>query len=367
MSNKASRTERPTAKKLDDARKKGRVPRTQEVSAALVMGTFLGFFELYGGVWLDEMRRLTVQVLSPAAFSMDLQPQQLMLLTGTIGMAMLQLLFLPVALMGAASMAGNLLQGPPPWSTHPLKPDFTKLNPFTGIKKVVRLKAWVDLGKASLKMVLFTAVTWFALRQAIADGLEGARTAEGTLHAIAALTGTVLLRVVFLMLALALVDLLYTRWDHVRNLRMTKEEVKEERKQMEGDPLIRAKMRQRQMEMSRRRMMAEVPHASVVVTNPEHFAVALRYVHGEDAVPRVVAKGADRIAFRIREIAREHGVPVHRDPPLARALYKAVEVGDAIPQALFRAVAEVLALVLRGRRRRAPRRAARPAPEGTAS
>jgi flagellar biosynthetic protein FlhB len=163
--------------------------------------------------------------------------------------------------------------------------------------------------------------------------------------------------VTILAACLGVLDYMFRRYDHTRSLRMTKREIRDERKDLEGDPLIRARIRSKQLALARSRMMSDVPKATVVVTNPTHFAVALRYVPGETEVPKVLAKGRERVAARIRELALEHRIPIVSDPPLARALYKSVPVGREIPQALFRAVAEVLALVLNRRKR--PAREAR--------
>jgi flagellar biosynthetic protein FlhB len=167
------------------------------------------------------------------------------------------------------------------------------------------------------------------------------------------LTAKVLLHATVLAAGLAVLDFLFRRYDHVRELKMTKREVKDEFKETEGDPLVRARIRQKQTALARSRMMADVPRATVVVTNPEHVAVALRYVPGETAAPQLLAKGRARLAERIRAIAKDHRVPIVSDPPLARALYRSVPVGAEIPAAFFRAVAEILALVLsrKGRRR----------------
>jgi flagellar biosynthetic protein FlhB len=190
------------------------------------------------------------------------------------------------------------------------------------------------------------------VRDAFAEGLAATPGVRGALVAVFALSAKVILRVGFVALALALLDLVFTRFEYRRGLRMTKQEVKDERKEHDGDPLIKMRIRSKQMSLARSRMMADVGRATVVVTNPTHYAVALRYVPGDTDVPQVLAKGRGRIAERIRELAAEHGVPLVSDPPLARALYRAVEVGQVIPASLFRAVAEVLALVLKkdGRR-----------------
>ena len=353
MANQGARTEQATPKKLFDARKKGNVPRSQELSAALVLGVFLLLGKVLGPAWLDEMRNVFVGLFTAELYRAEMTPQSVMGLLGTLSRSLTGLLFVPVAALGVASMAGNLLQGPPPLSFEPMRPDMTKLNPFKGIKKIFRVKALVELAKALLKTVLFCGIVWWTIEGLFIDGFPAMPGPKGTFNAICHITFAIVSRVVALMLILSLLDILFQRWNWKRGLRMSKQEIREERRSMEGDPQVRQRIRGLQMEMSRRRMMAEVPDATVVITNPTHFAVALRFVPGEMAAPVVVAKGVDHVAQRIIAIAKENNVPVRREPPLARALYRAVEVGKVIPESLFIAVAEILALVMRGKRRSA--------------
>jgi len=257
----------------------------------------------------------------------------------------------PVGMMAVASLSGHLLQGAPPFTLKPLQPKLSRVNPMKGIKKVFSARSLVNLAKALLKMALFTSVAVMAVRDAMKEGLIGAPGAEGATLVLFTLIGKVIFRIVVIWVALAILDLLYTRYQHVRDLMMTKQEVKDERKQTEGDPRVKARIRSKQMEMARSRMMADLPDATVVITNPTHYAVALRYVPGETDVPKLLAKGRDLLAQRIREIAAEHRIPIVEDPPLARALYRSVPLGGYVPESLYRAVAEVLAFVYRLDRR----------------
>jgi flagellar biosynthetic protein FlhB len=266
---------------------------------------------------------------------------------GGVFMATCALIAAPIGATLAGGLAGNILQGPPALSLHPLAPKLNRLNPASGLAKAFKLKSWVEMLKAALKLVLFSAVAIDAARDSIAAGAVGAPGAGGALVALASTSATVLGRVVALVSGLAILDILFTRYEHVKQLRMTKQEVRDERREVEGDPLIRSRIRSRQMALARTRMMADVPKASVVVVNPTSYAVALRYVHGETGVPQVLAKGRNKIAERIRAVATEHGIAIVTDAPLARALYRAVPVGGFIPHRLYRAVAEVLALVMR--------------------
>jgi flagellar biosynthetic protein FlhB len=357
---KSERTERPTFRKLKKAREQGQAPRSTDVPATLVLVGFLAYAHLFGVRWLGRLQEMTIvsfgQIADPELATADI-PTLLGSAAATTGM----LLAPPLGVLAAAGLAGNLLQGPPPLSAYPLKPRFGKLNPFQGIKKIVSLRQWVEMLKGLLKMVLFGLVAFTAARDAVLDGFDTPGPgAGGTIYLLGSLTGTVILRVACVAAVLAVLDYLFRQYDHVRGLKMTKKEVKDEHKETEGDPLVRARIRQKQISLARTRMMAEVPKATVVITNPTHVAVALRYRRGETDAPELLAKGRALLAERIREIAVAHRVPIVEDPPLARALYRAVPVGGQIPPSLFRAVAEVLALVLS---RRAGRRAARPAGE----
>jgi flagellar biosynthetic protein FlhB len=343
---RSQRTEKPTGRRLLRARKEGNVPRTRELPGALVLAGFLVFCHYYGGAWLARLRALFTETLSGLAHT-EISSTELVAIAGGHAATLSSLLIAPLGIMLLAGLAGNFVQGPPPFTLKPLRPDFSKLNPITGLRKVVRAQAWVEMGKSLLKTTLYTAIAVAAVHDALADGLPVTPGAEGTLAALALVAGKVTFRVVVLALIVSILDWLYNRFAYTRQLMMTKQEVRDERKEQEGDPLVRARIRSRQMTMARSRMMADVPKATVVVTNPTHYAVALRYVPEDTDVPRVLAKGRGLIAERIREIARQHEIPVISDPPLARALFRAVEVGGYIPEKLFRAVAEVLALVLR--------------------
>lgn len=350
MAQHGARTEQATPKKLQDARKKGNVPRSTELSGALVLLAFLVLGRAFGPLWIDEMRALFRALLDADLYTAEFDSAAVMQLAGALGKSLTGLLFVPIASLGIASMTGNLLQGAPALSAEPMKFDPKKLNPFTGMKKLFRVKALVELAKAAIKTVLFCGVVWWTIDELFTAGFPAMRGAAGTLAAIGHVTFKIVWRVVVLMLALAIADILFQRWNWRRGLKMSKAEIREERRSMEGDPQVRQRIRSLQMEMSRKRMMAEVPDATVVITNPTHFAVALRYDPEKMLAPLVVAKGADHLARRIIELARDNDVPVRREPPLARALYRAAEVGQVIPETLFVAVAEVLALVMRGKR-----------------
>ena len=350
-SNRSQQTEKPTPRRIQKAQEKGQVARSAEIPGVMVLAGFLVFCRTFGPSWLDRLRSIVAGGLG-SLVRPDLTPDSALVLARTTFGGTLMLLVAPLGMLAAAGIAGNVLQGPPPLTLEPLKPSFAKLNPVTNLQRIVSLKQLVEILKIILKLALYGTVAWTAAHDAVFLESSGAPGAEGTLSRLLSLGGTVILRVTILAAFLAALDFLFRRWDHTRSLMMTKQEVREERKELEGDPLIRARIRSKQLALARTRMMSEVPKATVVVTNPTHVAVALRYAAGEADVPKVVAKGRGKIAQRIREIAAEAGVPIISDPPLARSLYKSVPLGAEIHPTLFRAVAEVLALVLRPRARR---------------
>ncbi len=250
-----------------------------------------------------------------------------------------------------AALAGGIGQVGVMISPESVAPKLERISPAAGFKRLFSLNAVMELLRGIAKVTALSVVVWLSLRH---RGVEIVTVGNGGVATIlpqmGALCFVVMRNCLIFIALLALADLGYQRWKYLQDLRMTTQEVKEEMKETEGDPLIRSRIRSLQREMASKRMMAEVPTADVVVTNPTHFAVALRYQRGEDAAPRVVAKGAGFIAQRIKEIAREHGVAVREDKPLARTLYRTVEVGQLIPEHLYRAVAELLAYVYRARR-----------------
>ncbi|MBF0126390.1 MAG: flagellar biosynthesis protein FlhB, partial [Magnetococcales bacterium] len=239
------------------------------------------------------------------------------------------------------------------FSVEPLMPKLSKLNPVAGFKRLFSMRSLVDLIKSIIKMTLISLVVYWSIKGSL-DEIMGL-TATSLDHVVLTLgerSLDVLWRVTLVFLAIALLDFMYQKYEHIKALRMTKQEVKDELKQMEGDPLVKSRIRQIQREMAQRRMMAEVPKADVVITNPTHFAVALLYQQGKMSAPKLTAKGRGRVAERIREVARSNGVPIVENPPLARSLFKDVDLERLVPPELFKAVAEVLAYVygLRSRR-----------------
>ncbi|KIH77555.1 flagellar biosynthetic protein FlhB [Geoalkalibacter ferrihydriticus] len=338
------KTEKATAKRRDDFRKKGQVAQSREVNTAVIMigAVILWFF--YAPHFYKELETLLTSIWgrsSELEVTVGSVPGLMRTVLGKMGLLLMPLLALTMIL----GMAASVLQIGWLFTTKPMEPDLTKLNPITGMKKFVSKRMLVELVKSLTKV----GVVGFVAYRTVAGEFENAlylldMDLHETLNFVARVTFLVLLKTCGVLIVLAIFDYAFTRYEMEEKMKMTKQETKDEHKQTEGDPHLKAKIRGVQMEMARKRMMAEVPTADVVVTNPTHLSVALRYERGRMDAPRVVAKGADRVALRIREIARENDVPLVENVPVARALFQ-VELGQDIPEDMFKAVAEILAYV----------------------
>ena len=339
------RTEPASGRKIQKAREEGNVPQSRELSTFAILMisgaalTFMGSFliEAMRGMMRKTLEFNRADVENPAMMSNSLYEAAVDALLTTLPFV--------VVILITAIVANVVVSG---WnfSLKPLQADFTKLNPLSGLARMFSWKALVELFKATLKGGLIAGASvwmiwlqWEEILSLSSEPMSSAIPHFGwiTLYTFLAAAAAFALIAAF--------DVPYQLWAYARQLRMTKEEVRQEHKETEGDPQIKARIRALQREQARRRMMQAVPKADVVVTNPLHFAVALEYDEKTMAAPRVIAKGSQLVAERIKEIAREHRVPVVEAPPLARALHRHVEVGDTIPGTLFTAVAQVLAYV----------------------
>jgi flagellar biosynthetic protein FlhB len=247
-----------------------------------------------------------------------------------------------------AAVLGNVVQHAPVFSAERMKPKFSKISPLKGFKRIFGTMAFVNFGKGLAKLSVVGLVTFFIIWPQ-RDLLLGvmAQDISGFFPFVLQFCIEMMGAIVAVLAFIAVLDFIYQRYDYTKRQRMTKQEVKDEHKQTEGDPAIRAKLRQIRMERGRQRMMAQVPNASVVITNPTHFAVALSYESDAMSAPICVAKGADVIAHRIREVAKENDVPIVENPPLARALYQSVDIDDEVPAIHYKAVAQVIGYVMR--------------------
>jgi len=339
------RTEAPTARRRSEARERGQVARSTDLGAALLLlGGMLclrGFGPALMGT-LDETMRQYLSISGPdAAGRLEVMP---IMATGAMsvltaaGPIMLGLLVL--------ALASNILQVGFLFSTHGLEPKLDKLNPLHGVRRILNLRTLVQLAINLLKLVLIGLVACMSLRARMAEvllaldvgGWQQAALLSKVIYEIGVQLSLVLL-------VIGLIDFAWQHWRHEQDLRMTKEEVKEELRRMEGDPLIKQRRRRMQYVQLMQQVRKNVPRADVVVTNPTEIAVAIEYHAESMRAPKVVAKGRDHLARKIREIAIAHGVPIVERKPLAQALYKTVEVGQEIPEQLYQAIAEVLAYV----------------------
>ncbi len=350
------KTEDPTPHRRREARKRGQVMKSMEMNSAVNMLGMVFFFVLFWRYFYQGLTSMLTHYLRDvlntgideasmnalARFSLE----QYLMLTAP---------FLAVALF--LGLLANVMQVGFLVSTEVIKPQANRINPVEGFKRIFSRRSLFEMVKAVLKVVIVGAVSYLFLRGELPVLLL---LLGQEVSVVTSLTGRVIMglgfRVAGVFLFLALLDFIYQRYEHNKNLKMSRREVKEEYKQLEGDPYIRSKQKERQRAISQERSIAQVPEATVVVTNPTELAVALKYNEKEDHAPVVVAKGAGLLAKKIRETAREHDVPVIQNPPVARILFAQAELGEEIPADLYQAVAEILAMVYRlqekGQRRR---------------
>jgi flagellar biosynthetic protein FlhB len=343
----AQKTEEPTAKKLEDAHQKGDVAQSQEVKHWFMIFAATLAVAMFSGSVMMRIRTAILPFLENP-HQMVLDPGGVMALARSLGGDLLVALAFPLALFMVAAIAGNMVQHRPVFTAERMKPKLEKLNPWGGLKKKFSAQNLVDFLKSLVKLILVgVIVLWLVWPER--GRLAGlvSYDPQALLHLVGALATRMLFGVTVSMGVIAGADYLFQRFQHLKKQRMSKQEIKDEHKQLEGDPQIKARVRQLRTERARQRMMAAVPEADVVITNPTHFAVALKYDSVMMEAPRLIAKGADKVAARIREAAREHDIPLVEDPPLARALYATVELDEEIPPEHYKAVAQVIGYVMR--------------------
>jgi len=343
--NDLERTEQPTQKRIDEARKKGQVPRSVELNTAAVVLVVGAGLHLLGGHLAGGLTNLMRAGLS---VSREQALDESLAVSAFAG-SMLNALLTVAPLLGltvVAALAAPMLIGGWNLSFGVLAPDFKRLSPLSGLKRIFSTRGLVELSKAFLKFLLVAviAVVFLWLHTDDLLGLSSQPAASAIGNAVT-LSGQAFLYLAGSLAVIAAIDVPYQLWQHKQSLRMTRHEIREEMKESEGSPEIKGRIRQMQEAVARRRMMQEVQKADVVVVNPTHFAVALRYDEKRMRAPVVLAKGADAIAARIREVAGEHLVPIFEAPPLARALFRNVAIGGEVPASLYVAVAQVLTYV----------------------
>jgi flagellar biosynthetic protein FlhB len=344
----SQKTEDPTQRRLEQAREKGQVAKSQEVThwfmilaAAMLIGVF---GKTFAGGMTDSLYKF---IARPHSIRVDGSGalRELMFETfGQLGLAFL----MPVSVILLAAFIAGIIQNGFVFSTETITPKLSKLSLAKGLKRLFSTRSVVEFVKGILKITIVASVIVLLLwpeREIVF--IVTSMDPIQFLGALQTLAVRVLVGVLAIMTVIAGIDFLYQKQQHMKELRMSKQDLKDEFKQSEGDPMIKARLRQIRTERARRRMMSAVPDADVVVTNPTHYAVALKYDHEAMDAPVLVAKGADQVALRIREVAKEHDIPVVENPPIARALYDNVELDQAIPAEHYKAVAEIIGYVMR--------------------
>ncbi|MDR2504118.1 MAG: flagellar biosynthesis protein FlhB [Deltaproteobacteria bacterium] len=354
-----SRTEKPTPKQIDRARKKGNVPKSAEISGTLnvLIGVIITYIWIryVGEELLDLLRRFFLYEID----AFDPTPGNIYVLFISMSASVAKMVLPIILTIGVCSYIVQRLQVGKLWTAEPLRPKFSKMNPLNGIKRMFfSLGTLGRLFKNMFKALVIGLVPFLVLRDEMPQFITLYYTDAAGLCLYILKTGfRIVLYSLIPMVIIAVIDLIYTRWDYIENLKMTKAEVKDEQRQAEGDPTIKSKQRQKMFQMAKRRMMQDVPKADVVITNPTHIAVALKYDAVVAPAPVVLAKGAGRVAEKIKEIARANNVPIRENKPLARALFQQAEIGETIPKDLYHAVAAILAQLWKQKGRGMPGRA----------
>ncbi len=350
------KTEEPTSKKLDDARKKGQVAKSRELVYAFELISLFLVLKFYvstmGGRFIDIFSWIYANEI-PDYVSMERDGATVRAASSLLTNVYLQLIItaLPFMLVGfIVSILGNIIQFRFKVSSEPLKPTLSKINPLSGFKRIFSKESIFELIKSILKIALIFYVAYLSIK---GHANELFILYEMPLFQAIELIGSIIINtglyISIVYLVIGLIDFIYQKHKFKEDMRMTKQEVKDEYKDTEGDPKVKGQQKQRMQEASRRRMMQSVPEADVVITNPTHLAIAIKYDAEERSAPVVTAKGADYMAQKIKEIAKDHDVPIMENKPLARALFATVEVDQEIPPELYEAVAEILAVVYTGR------------------
>jgi len=349
MADDLEKTEEPTPKKLEDARKEGNVPKSMDFNGFVVLllsSIIIIFYLKYVTVYLEDYFKYIISLIGS-----ELTYKKFLEIIFKSAKYFFIIVLPVMFIMVLAGIISNVVQIGFLFTIKPIIPKFEKLNPIKGLKKIFSGKTVFEGIKITLKVFIAFMVGFFLFlhflinmpKLELMSIFEQIRWFENkTVVLIFAMLGV--------FMTFGLIDLIYQRYSYKKSLRMSKQEIKDEFKQTEGNPEVKAKIRQIQREMAKKRMMSEIPKADVVITNPTHYAVAIRYDREKEDAPRVIAKGVDNLALKIKEIAREYDIMIVENPPLARELYKSVEVGEIIPPKLYKAVAEVLAFVYKAKR-----------------
>lgn len=348
----SQKTEDPTSKRLDEARSRGQVANSREVNNLLMLGVFSLSVLMFAkpaaiALWGVSMPFIEQPDQVSADFEhlvhMAWKLLGVLLLAGAV----------PLVLSLIAAIGAGYLQFGLIWSVDAIMPKLDKISPLSGMKRLFSARSLAEFVRGLLKIAVVGAVAMFLIVPEVAhlNKLIGMEMVQ-LLGETEALLAKLLIGVVSIVAVITAIDIIYQRMQHMREMRMSRQELKEEYKETEGDPLVKGRLRQLRMERTKRRMMAQVPQSDVVVTNPTHYAVALKYDQATMSAPKVMAKGLDKAAQRIRELAKEHDIPIVENPPLARGLYAACEIDEEVTPEFYKAVAEVISYIFRLKRRR---------------
>jgi flagellar biosynthetic protein FlhB len=339
------RTEQGTPKRKEEAREKGRVARSREVSSVAGLAACLIYFYFNATVLLEKITAIMTSTFRSAGrVTISIDNVQILMVSLLFKVfVILMPIFIVVFIVGVFA---NVIQVGVLFSPSAIQPELSKIDPLKGFQRLFSMNSFVELIKNILKMLIIGIVSYLVISDEISGFLPLAeQTAWEILIYLGKITFKILLTTCWVLIILAILDYVYQRWEYEKGLRMSRQEIKEEFKNSDGDPAIRARIKRLQREMSRKRMMAAVPKADVIITNPTHLAVAIRYDQDTGIAPCVVAKGSGFIAEKIRKLGMEKNIPIVENKPLAQVLYKMVQLDETIPENLYRSVAEVLAFV----------------------
>ncbi|WP_198305147.1 flagellar biosynthesis protein FlhB [Arcobacter vandammei] len=349
MADDEEKTEEPTSKKIEDAKKEGNVGKSTEVVGAAILlfgSVYLLFFSTFS---LIEIKKL--MLFSYSFIGSEIDGNLYYVIVFTIGMTLLKALAPIFLLVFILVLAGNWMQFG--FVSVPLKFDLQKLDPIKGFKNIFSLKKLLEALKLTAKLTIIVAVMFLLFSLTYKDILYMMnQDTNATLQTIVNLSIIFIMTILFIIIIFAIMDFYFTKFYYMKSLKMSKQEIKDEYKNMEGDPQVKGRIRRIQMQMAQKRMMSSVPSADVIITNPTHYAVALNYDNTKNKAPLVVAKGIDFIALRIKEIARENDIPIIENPALARSLFEQIEVDKEIPSDFYKAMAEIFSYVYELKRKR---------------
>ncbi len=360
---KSQKTEDPTAHRLADAAKKGQVPKSQEVNHVFILSAISFVLVFFAPDFVRSLANI-LRVFFESPHLILMGDGDLRAFLAVVGKTILFKMALPVLILVTAAVSANLVQAKVVISADSMKPKLSKLSPIKGAVKMVSPKSLMEFGKSAIKISIVGVVV-FSIVWPKRDVLPQLMTLplSELFMFVRSIILRILVAVIIIMILVAMLDFKYQKYEHKKGLRMSKQDIKDEAKQTEGDPMVKARIRGLRLERGRQRMMQAVPEADVVITNPTHFAVALQYESKIMEAPKLIAKGVDHLALRIREMAEENGIPVVENPPVARALYAAVELDQEVPGEHYKAVAEIIGYVMKLKGNKAVRRYTAPRDE----